>query len=99
MNDNLPPLIARNYYLPFMSAAGVLLGFYVVANPEAARFPIPPFLFLLVISASFEIFLKVIGKARRIVPLTGAMRFAGIFSGAILYFLVTFVSGGAPVVT
>ena len=88
-------VIARNYYVPLMCFAGVVVGGYARAYPEFAHSSVPPYVWLLGVSLVFDLAMMALASRIAIVPLSMNMRVIGFFSGVALYMLIVYVSGGA----
>ena len=88
-------VIARNYYVPLMCFAGVVVGGYARAHPEFAPSSVPPYVWLLGVSLVFDLAMMALASRIAIVPLSMNMRVIGFFSGVALYMLIVYVSGGA----
>jgi len=88
-------VIARNYYVPLMCFAGVVVGGYARAHPEFAHSSVSPYVWLLGVSLVFDLAMMALASRIAIVPLSMNMRVIGFFSGVALYMLIVYVSGGA----
>lgn len=88
-------VIARNFYVPIMCFAGVVVGAYSRAHPEFADSAIPPYVWLLGVSLAFDLAIMALATRIAVVPLTMNMRVAGFFSGVALYMLIVYVFRGA----
>ena len=88
-------VIARNFYVPLMCFAGVVVGAYARAHPEFAQSSVPPYVWLLGVSLVFDLAIMALASRVAVVPLSMNMRVAGFFSGVVLYMLIVYVFGGA----
>ena len=81
-------VIARNFYVPIMCFAGVVIGAYARANPAFANGSIPPYVWLLGLSLIFDFVMMALASRIAIVPLTMNVRVFGFMSGVVLYMLM-----------
>jgi len=81
-------VIARNFYVPIMCFAGVVIGGYARANPAFANGSIPPYVWLLGLSLIFDFVMMALASRIAIVPLTMNVRVFGFMSGVVLYMLM-----------
>lgn len=81
-------VIARNFYVPIMCFAGVVIGGYARANPAFANGSIPPYVWLLGLSFVFDVVMLTLATRLAIVPLTMNVRVIGFLSGVVLYMLI-----------
>lgn len=81
-------VIARNFYVPIMCFAGVVIGGYARANPAFANGSIPPYVWLLGVSLIFDFVMMALASRIAIVPLTMNVRVFGFMSGVVLYMLM-----------
>jgi hypothetical protein len=83
---------ARNIYLAVMCIAGVLIGAVSLGYPDLGKGYVTPLMILLLISLLTDIVLMRLLRDR-VVPLSMEARFAGFFSGYVLFLLITFLFG------
>ncbi|MCB1540821.1 MAG: hypothetical protein KDJ25_08215 [Rhodoblastus sp.] len=88
-------MIARNFYVPIMCFAGVVIGGYARAHPDFANGSIPPYVWLLGVSLAFDLAVMALATRIGVVSLTMNTRMFGFFSGVVLYMLIVYVFGGA----
>ncbi|MCC0004397.1 MAG: hypothetical protein H6872_04370 [Methylobacteriaceae bacterium] len=88
-------MIARNFYVPIMCFAGVVIGGYARAHPDFANGSIPPYVWLLGVSLAFDLAVMALATRIGVIPLTMNTRMFGFFSGVVLYMLIVYVFGGA----
>ncbi|MCB1534192.1 MAG: hypothetical protein KDJ44_05555 [Rhodoblastus sp.] len=88
-------VIARNFYVPLMCFAGVVIGGYARAHPEFAQSSVPPYVWLLGVSLVFDLAIMALASRVAVVPLSMNMRVIGFFTGVVLYMLIVYVFGGA----
>ena len=88
-------VIARNFYVPLMCFAGVVIGGYARAHPEFAQSSVPPYVWLLGVSLVFDLAIMALASRVAVVPLSMNMRVSGFFTGVVLYMLIVYVFGGA----
>lgn len=81
-------IIARNFYVPIMCFAGVVIGGYARANPAFANSSIPPYVWLLGLSLIFDMAMLALATRVAIVPLSMNARIVGFLSGVVLYMLI-----------
>ncbi|MFO1168040.1 MAG: hypothetical protein U1E19_07985 [Rhodoblastus sp.] len=80
-------VIARNFYVPIMCFAGVVIGAYARANPAFANGSIPPYVWLLGLSLVFDLATMALASRIAIVPMSMNARVMGFLSGVVLYML------------
>jgi len=88
-------VIARNFYVPIMCFAGVVVGGYARAHPEFAEGSMPPYVWLLGVSLVFDLAVMALATRISVIPLTMNARVAEFFSGVALYMLIVYVFGRA----
>lgn len=86
---------ARNIYLATMCIAGVVVGAVSLGYPGIGKGYVTPLMILLVISLVVDVILMRVMRGK-VVPLSMESRFAGFFSGYVLFLLITFLFGSAP---
>lgn len=86
---------ARNIYFAVMCLAGLIVGGASLAYPGLGKGYVTPLMILLVVSLVVDIVLMRVLR-ERVVPLSMEWRFAGFFSGYVLFLLITFLFGSAP---
>ena len=92
-------MIARNFYVPIMCFAGVVVGGYARANPAFAQGAIPPYVWLLGVSLVFDLATMALASRTAIVPLSMNSRVFGFISGVVLYMLILHGFGGGAATT
>lgn len=92
-------MIARNFYVPIMCFAGVVVGGYARANPAFAQGAIPPYVWLLGVSLVFDLVTMALASRIAIVPLSMNSRVFGFISGVVLYMLILHGFGGGATTT
>lgn len=81
----------RNVYVALMLIAGIALGVAEKMRPDIAAGPIPPIMWLLVVSLVIDVAIMAIAAKQGAMPLTTNTRFVGFFGAAALYLLVAFI--------
>jgi hypothetical protein len=80
-------------YLVLMALAGLMLGALDhLARPQLFSL-LPPLFCLLLISLVFDFAVQLFGAGLRLPALAMPARVAGFLSGAVLYFLITWIFG------
>jgi hypothetical protein len=88
----------RTLYLALMCASGVAAALIGQYWPAFRTGPVPPMMWILIVSLLFDVAAMNFGRSIGLQPLTMGLRFGGVLSGAILYMLLDFVltRGAAP---
>lgn len=85
----------RNVYVALMLIAGIALGVAVAQRPALAAGPIPPIMWLLLISLVIDVTVMAIAAKQGALPLNTNTRLIGFFGAALLYLAITYVKGVA----
>ena len=85
----------RNVYIGLMLVAGVALGVLVRAKPAIGDGPIPPLLWLLLVSLVIDVAAMAILMQKGGSPISMNTRLVGFIGAALLYTGITMLAGAA----
>jgi hypothetical protein len=85
----------NHLFLAFMTLVGVIVGIVLVVSPESRDYKLPPYFWVLIAMAAFELIAFARGRGARGTVVSMDARLGGFVLAIVLMVAIPYVSGGS----